>query len=112
MNRPQIKDKKISEYVDFIEGKLKALSSESTKTQSFFALKAFIESNCKVVKDLNITNEDLDNKDSRIADRVMKFVNEILSHNKNLDELEKMIQPISSAENKKDTGSILEQSML
>lgn len=111
MKRPTIKDVAASRYADYLEAKLEAMSSESTKTQSYYALKSFIEANCVLVKDLKITSEDLDNKDSRIADRVMKFINEILSHNKNLDELEKMITPVIISDGKKQTGSLLEKSL-
>ena len=111
MEKPKIKDKDVEKYVDYLEKRLAGYDSEHTMAKSYLALKHFVESNCKVLQDMQLTEFNMQDKDDKIAERTLKFAKEILSYNEDLESLEKKVSPKTLSEEQKKTGNPLEEAL-
>lgn len=93
MERPVIKDKEVLAYVKYLEDKISGFAADNTVAKSYHAKKRYIDENNRLLTDHNFTTKDLNDKDEKIHDRLTKYVNEIVYHNKDLKVLEAMVSP-------------------
>lgn len=111
MEKPPIKDKAVSAYVDYIEAKLSAVTS-SPYYETYITIKSQIDSfneqltikeptkvKCMIgdiEEEIEITPGKIDlfaSKDSKEFDRAWKYLLESVDLNKKLDEIRKMLTP-------------------
>jgi hypothetical protein len=112
MKRPVIKEAKAADYADYLEALIREFSSETTKVQSYKALKSFVESNCKLLKNMDLSDADMASKDDKKIERALKFANELLVYNDTLDKLFEKVAPIMSSERgEKEAASISEEAL-
>lgn len=112
MTHPKIKDPEVQQYVDELLRKIENFSSDTTLVKSYFALKRFIDENNKLVTELEMDTMNLTEKDDKLHDRVTKYMDNIIEFNKNLSEMEKMINPeVMEAERKKESAGKFEKAM-
>jgi hypothetical protein len=93
MERPVIKDRLVLAYVEYLEAKISAFEADTTIAKSYHAKKHFIEENNRTIQAYNFNTSTLNDKDDKTHDRVTKYMGEVVSHCKDLQELEKMVNP-------------------
>lgn len=93
MERPEIKDKKVLEYVEDLERQLKNFQAETTIAKSYVASKRFIDGINQVVYAVQMDIRSISNKDDKVIDRASKFMDNILEYNEKLKKLEAMVNP-------------------
>lgn len=114
MERPEIKDKHVLEYVEFIEKQLLNFQAETTIAESYIATKKFIDRVNRVVFNVEIDEKTITNKDDKVIDRASKFVDNILDYNDKLKKLEAMVNPkaIEDAKSEmRESGGFLEEAI-
>lgn len=93
MKRPPIKDKKVLEYVEKLEEKLKNFNATTTKVKSYLALKHFIDNNSETLGKVDMSSDILSDKEDKLADRASKFFKDLKDLNATLDSLGASINP-------------------
>lgn len=114
MERPEIKDKKVLEYVLDLERQLDNFKSDKTIAKSYIANKKFLDGVNAVVYACDIDITTIMDKDDKVIDRASKFVDNLISYNEKLQKLEGMVNPkvITDADAEiRESGSILEEAL-
>lgn len=111
MERPIIKDSKVSAYVDELERQLSNFKSEKPIVKSYLTLKRYIEENNKMVDNIDFELSKLSDKDDKTIDRAIKYIDEIMSYNDKLQKMEKMVNPVVLEAETQEAGGILEQAL-
>lgn len=108
MERPKGLNKSQLEYVEYLEGKIKDFSAETTKVHSYFALKKTVDGLNRLMLDgIEIVNPDsqeiekhdllsptaLTDKDDKMFDRFFKFIDKQESFLGTIDKLADQISP-------------------
>lgn len=108
MERPKGFNKNQEEYVSYLEKKIEDFSTESTKVNSYFALKKTVDGlNALMTGGIEIVNPDtqalekhdllsptaLADKDDKMFDRFFKFIDKLESFLGTIDKLADQISP-------------------
>lgn len=109
MSRPIIRDAKILKYVESLESKLDTLSSGKVKAESYLSLKSFVESNNSVLKDANITQIEMSDKEDKFVDRAFKYADKLVIYNEMLDKLYAQLGEQYIEEVDRESASVYEQ---
>lgn len=111
MERPPIKDKEASKYVDYLEQCLKNYTSEKTIALSYLALKNFVDENNKILSTTKLNKSAISDKDDKYIERMLKFAKEVKEYNENLEQMEKKIKPHVMEDAKKISSSVYEDAL-
>ena len=112
MERPEIKDKKVLAYVEFMEGRLSEFTADTTIAKSYLAKKRYVDENNRLMMDHNMTSKDLNDKDEKLHDRITKYMNDVVSHCEDLKRMESMVSPeVIVAVEKKESAGKFEKAM-
>lgn len=94
MIRPDIKDKKVLKYVEYIEKELDAFEADNTLVNFYNGLKKQVENISELFNTIEVTEESLKDKDDKFFERYFKFLEKSEIIYSNLEKLEKKIKPI------------------
>jgi len=87
MKRPIIKDAEVRRYVEYLESKIKAISTQSLKAETYLSLRHFITNNNSILKNTNLTVDDASNKDDKIMERAFKYADSIWKYLETADKI-------------------------
>ena len=87
MKRPIIKDAEVRRYVEHLESKIKAISTQSLKAETYLSLRNFIKNNNTILKNADLTEEDASNKDDKLMDRAFKYADNIWKYLETADKI-------------------------
>ena len=109
MKRPEIKDKDVLKYVEYLEEKISNMNANTTTAIAYRSLNSFVIKASKVINDVIINTKEFSNKDDKLVERAQKFANELPSYVKDLKELEKHLEPSTIEQVKKESASLYEK---
>lgn len=109
MNRPDIKDKEVLRYVEYLEKRVMIISANPAFEASYKALYNFVMEASKAINDAKLTTLKMGDKEDKFIDRVLKFADKIDEYNDKLDKMEKRLNPELIKEIKQEAGSVLEE---
>jgi len=112
MKRPtNIKDDKVLEYIEYLEKKIQALSSNSVIVDSYKALTKFISEGNKVLREASFNAKQFNDKDDKIVERAQKFADKLPEYIKSIQDIEKTLEPEALDKAKKEAAGLYEKAM-
>lgn len=100
-------DSKIKEYIENLEERLAKFDSSDTLAKFYVSIKKQVDDISVLLNTLNITEEDLKEKDEKFFDRYLSYLVKSDTIAKNLLSIEKMVDPVKleKAQKKLDADS-------
>lgn len=129
MERPEIKDKKIQLYVDWLEKQLANYRSDKTRAKSYLGLKNIVDqvNEATIKAKLVVEEKDIDNMSDedkkaykkekvlqqQYLEKAMEMSGQLEEYNDALDRMEKQINPdiLIQAKKEVEVGSIYEEAL-
>ena len=93
MERPKIKNKEVNEYIDYLESRLVAFNANTSFVKTYMALKKQNDSLAETYRKAEISADSLEDKNDKIFDRFMKYLDKVGALTDTLERLEQKIAP-------------------
>ena len=126
MKRPSSNSKESAKYMDYLEGKIKLLSSRTVIAKLYRGEKKILGDLADLLmNDIEVTDDEtgeitkvklmsimaLKSKDDKFFDRILALNTNLPKFLDNIERLEKMLEPEQAEEFKKEYGSELEEAL-
>lgn len=106
MERPKIKDSKIAEYVEYLEGRLEKFEANKTIARYYVGLKKQIDDISNLFQEIEVCKEDLHDKEDKFFDRYFKYLEKSDQISESLIKLEKKVAPSKEKERIRDDATV------
>ena len=111
MKRPIIKDVEVRKYVEHLESKIKAINTQSLKAETYLSLRNFVKNNNSILKNIELTEASVSDKDDKLMDRAFKYADNIWKYLEIADKIYDSLGETYVEEVDREEASIYEKAL-